>query len=260
MYNFLFRFTPIRYDDAFIMEFSKNLDSFFDALVRNGLIIDGWRNSSVIGDCYECRVAAYDMHSLEEDNFSTSSRVYLTRLTKMCRQTPQLEYVGINADLEGSCRCESPSCLVLNADIDADTSPVLCGDCRRGFPLRRFRLNGKFEDFSALLDWYRLYRSFRLQVHDGVGDTFAYMMLHRHDSQLNLRGRKLALLLEESAGIVVYYYLMQKGAPNSPYCPDCGKPWVSEYPDAIGYDYCCQDCRLVSSDPPKKSPYRYGDI
>lgn len=255
MYNFLFRFTPKQYDGRFIASFSKNLDLFFDSLVRNGLIIDGWRSSTVLKDCYECRVAAYDMHSLDEENFSTSTRVYLNQLTKQCAATPQLEYVGINADLEGSCRCETPSCLVLDPDIDADTSPVLCCDCRRGFPLRRFRLNGKFEDFTQLLDWYRLYRSFRLQLHEGVGDTFAYMMLHRPDSALNKRGRALAAMLEESAGIVVYYYLMQKGAPNAPVCPECGRPWVSKYPDALGYDYCCQACRLVSNDPPKPSPY-----
>ncbi len=254
MYNFRFRFRPSRFDDGFIAEFSRALDNFFASLVDNGLIIEGWRSSTVMNDCYESIVAAFDMHSLDDENFSADTKVCLSRLVKMCAQTPQLEYAGINADLESSCRCSKPSGLVLYADLDAQVSPVICCDCRRGFPLRRFRLGGQFEDFSELFDWQKLYKSFRTQYKMGVGDAFAFMMLSRPDSQLSLSGRRLAMGLEESSGIVVYYYVLTDERNDSGLCPSCGRPWRCEYPDAIGFGYCCQDCRLVSNPPPKR-PY-----
>ncbi len=207
-----------------------------------------------MNDSYESIVAAFDMHSLDEENFSADTRICLSHLTKMCAQMPQLEYLGINADLESACRCSKPAGLVLYADIDAKTSPVICCDCRRGFLLRRFRLGGRFEDFSELFDWQRLYESFRIQYNMGVGDAFAFMMLSRHDSQLSLKGRSLAARLEESSGIVVYYYILTDERNDSAYCPSCGRPWISEYPDALGFEYCCQECRLVSN-PPKRRPY-----
>ena len=254
MYNYKFRFRPASFDDAFIADFSRTLDDFFGALVDNGLIIDGWRSSTVMKDCYESIVAAFDMHSLDEENFSANTRIYLTRLAKMCSETPQLEYIGINADLEGSCRCSKPSALVMYADLDAHTSPVLCCDCQRGFPLRRFRLGGRFEDFGELFDWHKLYRSFRTQYTMNMGEAFAFMMLSRADSQMSQTGRSLAARLEESSGIVVYYYVLTDERNDSGYCPSCGRPWRSEYPDAIGFEYCCQECRLVSNPPPKR-PY-----
>lgn len=255
-YNYLLTIKPSRYDDSFIAEFTRRLDSFFAALVSNGLILDKWRNSSVIDRHYECRVTAFDTHSLDEDNFNTDTRVALIELTKMCEFTPRLEYVGINCDLDGSCSCEKPTHLALYADMEADTSPIICCDCGKGFPLRRFRLNGKFDNFNSLLEWQQLYRSFRTQFRCGVGETFAYMMLHRFDSQLSIEGRALAQKLENSCGRVVYYYLMKTGGMNAPTCPECGKPWKSVFPDAVGFGYCCDDCRLVSNDPPTRvSPY-----
>lgn len=254
LYNFRFRFKPARFDDEFIGRFSKTLDDFFNALTDNGLIMEKWRSSTVMQDCCESVVAAFDIHSLDEKNFSANTRIYLSRLIKMCSQTPQLEYIGINADLESSCKCEKPSGLVMYADLDAQISPVLCCDCQRGFPLRRFRLGGSFEDFGELLDWRRLYRSFRTQYRSGIGEAFAFMMLARPDSQLSVMGRDLAERLEDSSGIVVYYYVLTDERNDSGRCPSCGKPWVSEYPDALGFEYCCQDCRLVSNPPPKR-PY-----
>lgn len=254
MFNFRFRFRPARFDDAFIATFSRTLDDFFNALTDNGLIIANWRSSTVMKDCYESVVAAFDMHSLDEENFSTSSRIYLTRLVKMCSQTPELEYIGINADLESSCKCERPSGLVMYADMDAQTSPIICCDCQRGFPLRRFRLGGKFEDFGDLFDWHKLYQSFRTQYKMRMGEAFAYMMLSRPDSQLSAMGRSLAVRLEESAGIVVYYYILTDERNDNGLCPSCGRPWICEYTDALGFEYCCQDCRLVSNPPPRR-PY-----
>lgn len=252
MYNFRFRFKPSRFDDEFIGTFSRTLDDFFGALVDNGLIIDSWRSSTVMKDCYESVVAAFDMHSLDEENFSASTRIYLSRLIKMCSVTPQLEYIGINADLESSCRCDKPSGLVMYADMDAQTSPVICCDCQRGFPLRRFRLGGRFEDFGELFDWQKLYGSFRTQYRMGVGDAFAFMMLSRPDSQLSAKGRSLASRLEESSGIVVYYYMLTDERNDNGLCPICGRPWQSDYPDALGFVYCCQECRLVSNPPPRR--------
>jgi predicted nucleic acid-binding Zn ribbon protein len=249
MYNYLFKFTPSRFDDYYIAGFTDALDEFFSSLVRNGLIIEGWRNSTVIGKSYECHVAAFDLHSLLEDNFNAETKIALKQLYDMCEETPKLEYVGVNSDLEGSCSCEHPTHLVLFSHMDAQTSPVICCNCKKGFPLRRFRLRGQFDNFDRLLEWQRLYRSFKTQYECGVGETFAYMMMHRFDSQLAVEGRLLAQQLEDSAGIIVYYFIFKDRAKNPDTCPECGRPWVSRFPDAVGFSHCCEYCRLVSNNP-----------
>lgn len=249
MYNYRFRFEPKQHSNEFIAKYTALIDELMAALVENGLIIDGWRIGTVTQSGFEYIVSAYDMHSLEDDSFSAHTRVCLTQLGKMSASLPSLEYVGVNSDLEGSCLCEKPSHLTLYADFDADTSPVICGSCGKGFPLRRFRLGRKFEDFAELLAWQRLYKAVRLQYTSALGEAFSYMMLHRPDSQLSATGRVLAQKLEEASGVLTYYYILGAREGNRDYCPVCGRPWVAPYPEALGFTHCCQSCRLVSSNP-----------
>ena len=253
MYNYKLKFTikpeADGLEDEAVLEM---LDSYWNALRKNGQVIDGFDIFADNSHFY-LTVVLPEEDSLSDSNCNAYARERFQKLNALFEV--ELIRDGINLETPYSCTCEKPSGFCLDGDVYNNATPLICEDCCQPVPL--YKVPYVFDDFlehTSILRWQLAYmRIHGLWVH-GSWDRFTYGELSKHNSKLNREGREICKALEKILGVPVYYELFcfdekegdefsviprgfPKGLPKA--CPQCGEAWGDE-----GEFFRCEKCRL----------------
>ncbi len=235
--------------ETFDSRFIKLLGDFLHQLGRGGLILDGGVQSYIENGQYVCRVIAQDEFALSEKGLSDEQMNYdtrkaLTLLRGKCASPAQIIRREPCVDIP-HCKCKSPSHYILQSVPEWMGSPVICGDCRCSVPLYRLVADREGREFDDLLRWRKLYRGYVEQYRAGINAPYAYDMVRNCRSEFSQRGRRISGWIEEVSGVMTFYPLYSRFERKPERCPGCGGPFFNPYSDAIQYDRCCRNCRLV---------------
>jgi predicted nucleic acid-binding Zn ribbon protein len=226
------------------------LSSFLASLYRSSILIgDPWNLVPL-----EDRIRLFGIiptpDALDARHYNTYARADLERLLEQSRQPPCFRIVGKVLELPDCCSCEEPGWYVLKTDFLNDGPPVQCGDCGRPVPLFRLPLLENEGEHSAVLRWDEIYQAYdTLFIQSSVGERSGYRQMSRLNSGLTREGRKICRAMAEGMGKPWYYYLNRYDDPQEPVCPGCGGPWKLTEPLHRLYDYKCDRCCLLSSEP-----------
>ena len=240
--------TPATSVDESQEEIREQLGYYFSSLYSNGQI---YRNYELVktGAGYCAFVTLPERDSLDDRYANVYVRDREQRVHKWF--AVGFEYVGENSGYGELCTCENPSWYYLNGQLSEDSSPVVCGDCRRPRPLYRLphipHENRECYDFYPLQSWQRSYFSMDRLWFNGISDRFTYRQMNDPNSSLSRQGRELCGAFEKASGKPFYYllfYYVKSSQKDTP-CPICGKPWRRVKKDFF-VDKRCKDCRLLA--------------
>ncbi|MCL2387543.1 MAG: Zn-ribbon-containing protein [Defluviitaleaceae bacterium] len=256
MYTFEIRFFPKTFDEPFIDEFDNHMHSFMSCLYKNGQTLGKFENKVKLDDHYACRIATYEMDSLDEKYFNKYCKERITKISEMSVKEPVFHFVGKNYNVRAGCACESPSHYILLHSLDGE-SPVVCGDCLEGVPLYKLpkiQYASSGEEHDNILWWEWKYEGYQLQFigWHGKEERRCHKMMSNPKSPLSKEGRRICKQMEKLTKKPFYYFLYNWYKDNKKTCPKCKKPWVNKDWDnknkKIRYEYVCKKCRLVSND------------
>lgn len=235
--------------ETFDGRFIKLLGDFLHQLGRNGIILDGGVQSYIDNGQYVCRVIAQDDTALSESGLSEEQMNYdtrkaLTLLRGKCAAPVQIIQKESCVDIP-HCKCVSPSHYVLQYIPEWMGSPVMCGDCHSSVPLYRLLPDRNDREYDDLLRWRKLYRGYIEQFRAGINGRYAYDMIRNCRSEFAVHGRRIAGWVEQRTGITTFYPIYSHLERKPERCPQCGGPFVNVYTDAINFERCCRNCRLV---------------
>lgn len=229
-------------------EVFKKFREYTMALELNGQIL---RRHRLYTDINEneilLRVVAPQSTSFDRDNENTIVTNARNALEQIYGEPIVWNNVGKNLNVGESCECAKSSYYILKGDMKDTVSPVICGNCGRSVPLYILPRNYSREEYYDILEWQRAYNDLTDLFKQGLDERYAYDMLHKANSSLNVEGRRIAKALNEKTGTPVYYHMFKYYGKNKEECPICGESWQnndSEY----NVEYICHRCKLVSSD------------
>lgn len=164
----------------------------------------------------------------------------------------QIEIIGDDPLATDSCHCMKHCYMILYADPECSSSPVICGDCHKEIPLIRLPYLYREEEHYSILNWKKLYSAVDRLWMDSLSDRFAKRQLTDPDSELNQRGLAICRELESQTSIPVYLFLraplggwydFKKNNQSLEHCPKCrGKfKFLKDAP----VDKVCVGCRLA---------------
>lgn len=235
--------------ETFDARFVKLLGDFLHQLGRNGLILDGGVQSFIQNGEYVCRVIAQDdsalsAEGLNDENMNYDTRKSMMLLTGKCAAAPEIIMRESCVDIP-HCTCAAPSHYVLQYVPEWMGSPVMCGDCHGSVPLYKLAADRNDKVFDDLLRWRKLYRGYVEQYRAGVNARMAYDMVRNCRSEFAQHGRSIAGKLEQRTRVTTFYPIYSHLERKPERCPQCGGPFVNQYRDAIAFDRCCRNCRIV---------------
>ena len=236
--------------ETFDSRFVKLLGDFLHQLGRNGLILDGGVQSFIESGQYVCRVIAQDDEdlgsggALSEENMNYDTRKALMLLKGKCASDPELYRREKCVDIP-HCTCSSPSHYVLQYIPEWMGSPVMCGDCHCSVPLYKLANNRNECEFDDLLRWRKIFRGFIEQYRAGINGRYSYDQIRNCRSEFAVQGKRISGKVEQRTGVVTFYpiYSLHERKPEK--CPQCGSYFVNDFPNAIIFDRCCRNCRIV---------------
>lgn len=228
------------------------INTYLAALSKNGQIM-GDTPTARGRSRYRVFVNVPRTDALESRSGSRWVRRAVKRLVDTGVGRPRCYRLGRQPDSQIPCTCRRPSCLVLFTNCLSDESPVRCGLCFGPVPLYTLPTTGEAGDFQDLLSWQSTYQAMDgLFIGSGVGEHYSHRQLSDVASPLSKDGRDLAARLESRVRRPVYYYLMKHFGTSDTRerrrrCPSCKKLWALAAPMHRIFDFCCEDCRLLSN-------------
>jgi predicted nucleic acid-binding Zn ribbon protein len=226
---------------------TKTFLAYTVALELNGQILRRHKSYTLVGDEYQLRVVAPEKTSFDIAN--ENMNVTHTREAFEAAYGAPIEwkYVGENRNVTGSCSCDHSDYYILKGNMKDTVSPVLCGNCGKSIPLYRLPRNYQREEYYDILEWQRAYNDLNDLFKQGLDERYAYDMLNKANSSLNVEGRRIAKSLNERTGVRVYYHMFKYYGKNKNECPICGEDWKNE-DEEYNVGYICHRCKLVSND------------
>ena len=209
-----------------------------------GLILGGGQHTLVRDGYLVWSVIAQDETAVDQPQMSYDAKKSLEGLLKRCDGLP-LVVPAERCLTPSHCDCRHPSYFCLQSPAEGDGSPVMCGDCRRSYPLYRTIRNPAEREFDLILSWQTMRRGYIEQYTSGLETAVSRAQLSDCVSDLSLTGRRLAGEIERETGITTFYPLYSYYETPPVKCPQCGGDWVNHYRDAVPFERCCRECRLV---------------
>ncbi len=231
-------------------EWRNSLDSAFHSftgdLLRSGQII-GDAPYGVVDGMLQAFVRLPDADSLNHSHLSRCCPEAMASLQSLFGLEPEVLILDHGDPLKKIADWQTSPWLVLfGASVDGH-APVRDHQCR-GVPSYRLPLN------SIQRCNLRAWAGNQANHHDiwlasGSLEIEAYKALADPCSELNMEGRKLAMMIETATGKAVYteifrYFSFDAAAELKRPCPLCGAAWkvTDEH-----FDFRCEPCRIVSS-------------
>ncbi len=160
--------------------------------------------------------------------------------------------IGKEPDCSSICVCNSPGSYIVFTDYISLESPLRCGDCFGVVPL--YKIPRTYDDeYYDIICWQSDYQACdSLQMNCLTGERFGKQQMSRHNSSLSKQGIQICNNITKATGIKTYYYLYRysslgKKAELNRRCPSCGKEWLLDKPLHKIFDFCCNDCLLLSN-------------
>lgn len=241
---YTFEFIMKNFDNAALAD---KFAVYTKALELNGQILRRHKSYTEVGEVYQLRVVAPEKTTFEPDNENINVTGAREAFEAAYGESVVWTLVGANKNVTGSCECEHSPYYILRGNMKDTVSPVLCGKCGQSVPLYRLPRNYSREEYYDILEWQRAYNDLHDLFKQGLDERYAYEMLNKANSSLNVEGRRIAKALNEKTGIPVYYHMFKYYGKNKNECPICGEEWKnndSEY----NVDYICHRCKLVAND------------
>lgn len=223
----------------------KQIEDFLNDLHMNGQILTGW----VLEERHPFFVATVTTtasNALDKRFYN----VYLQE--KASNWKISIETVCNDALATDHCNCASHRFLVMHADMDYCSSPVLCGDCGKEIPLVYLPHLFDEQEHYSILNWQSIYHSVENLWRNSLSDRFFKRQLTDHASQLNQRGQEIREELEKKTEIPVYMFLKnpigglyqaEKNNRNLSCCPKCSGSF--RFLENAPVDKVCDTCRLA---------------
>jgi predicted nucleic acid-binding Zn ribbon protein len=244
----------VMYTFEFIMKKSKNepavqkaFVAYTTALELNGQILRRHKSYTEMGDEYHLRVVAPEETSFDHSNENVNVTSARQRFETEYGSEVKWTCIGPNCNVSHSCHCDNSDYYILKGNMKDTVSPVLCGNCGKSVPLYRLPRNYQREEYYDILEWQRAYNDLHDLFKQGLDERYAYEMLNKANSSLNVEGRRIAKALNEKTGVRVYYHMFKFYGKNKDECPICGEDWKNN-DDEYNVNYICHRCRLVSED------------
>ncbi len=225
----------------------KAFKAYTSALELNGQILRRHRSYTSIGDTIEMRVVAPESTSFNEENENLIVQSAKAEFEKIYGDSVIWNCIGENRNVMGSCECNKSKYYILRGNIKDTVSPVLCGYCGKSVPLYTLPRNYSREEYYDILEWQRAYNDLHDLFKQGLDERYAYEMLNKANSSLNVEGRRIAKALKEKTGVPVYYHMFKYYGKNKNECPICGEKWENN-DEEYNVGYICHRCMLVSND------------
>lgn len=228
-------------------EVRKTFNVYTTALELNGQILRRHKSYTCVGDLYELRVVAPESNTFDLVNENFNVKNARERFEAVYGESVNWNCIGENRNVTGSCICKKSEYYILKGNMKDTVSPVICGRCGNSVPLYRLPRNYSREEYYDILEWQRAYNDLNDLFKQGLDERYAYEMLNKANSSLNVEGRRIAKALNEKTGVPVYYHIFKYYGKNKSECPICGEQWNNN-DDEYNVDYICHRCRLVSTD------------
>lgn len=222
----------------------NSLDLLLNSLRNNGQILSRFVIEEDNG-CYVVRVCITDDDALEDK--------YYNNFFKENSVDFDISFEILNDELYStdSCCCKKHSYLIMMPDIEEDSSPIYCGDCKKEISVIHLPYLYNDESHYSILNYQETYQAVIKLWYEGLSDRFTKNQLTNYNSKLNKDGINLCQELEKKTGIPTYmfirnpiggWYQYEKNNKNVLVCPKCGKDFRKVNFD--GYKVC-DDCRLA---------------
>lgn len=228
-------------------EVTKAFTAYTTALELNGQILRRHKSYTSIGDEFQLRVVAPEKTTFNPDNENINVTNARERFEAAYGEKVVWSCIGENKNVTGSCECKKSDYYILKGNMKDTVSPVLCGNCGMSVPLYRLPRNYSREEYYDILEWQRAYNDLNDLFKQGLDERYAYEMLNKANSSLNVEGRRIAKALKEKTGVPVYYHMFKYYGKNKSECPICGETWTNN-DEEYNVDYICHRCRLVAND------------
>ncbi len=228
-------------------EIKKAFNAYTTALELNGQILRRHRSYTSIGNEFQLRVVAPEKTTFDDANENINVTSARERFEAAYGESVVWNCIGENKNVTGSCECKKSDYYILKGNMKDTVSPVLCGNCGNSVPLYRLPRNYSREEYYDILEWQRAYNDLNDLFKQGLDERYAYEMLNKANSSLNVEGRRIAKALNEKTGVPVYYHMFKYYGKNKNECPICGEEWKNN-DEEYNVDYICHRCRLVAND------------
>lgn len=216
-------------------------------LELNGQILRRHKSYTLVGNEYQLRVVTPEKTSFDIENENVNVRHAREAFENLYGEPIKWVYVGENKNVSDSCSCDHSDYYILKGNMKDTVSPVLCGNCGKSVPLYRLPRNYQREEYYDILEWQRAYNDLHDLFKQGLDERYAYEMLNKANSSLNVEGRRIAKSLNEKTGVRVYYHMFKYYGKNKNECPICGEEWKNDDAE-YNVAYICHRCKLVSTD------------
>jgi predicted nucleic acid-binding Zn ribbon protein len=234
--------------DIEIDDFDCAISDLFCKLSGNNQIIFETENLSILPDrSYVMRVATPFLDSLDHKYDNAYVRKFYQKIFELSVSEPEYILIGEDATFNDDSDTESGAdsyVLKIHLSLE-DLFPVV--SCKNRGYIPRYLFPEISDNLSDAIDrWHTNFTAFdKLFYSTNVGEMMAHKMLSNVNSQLNINGRNVALMLETEVKKPVYYFLYKFYGKLPKKCPICGEEWRSKEQDVI-FDYKCDQCRLVA--------------
>lgn len=228
-----------------LQDILKAFHIYTTALELNGQILRRHKSYTCINDNLEMRVVAPEQSTFDEDNENLIVKDARKSFEEIYGESIEWKCVGENKNVSGSCACLGSDYYILKGIMKDTVSPLICGNCGKSVPLYRLPRNYSREEYYDILEWQRAYNDLADLFKQGLDERYAYDMLNKTSSSLNVEGRRIAKSLKERTGVPVYYYLFNYYGTNKQTCPICHQNWENNDQE-YNVQYICHKCRLVS--------------
>lgn len=171
--------------------------------------------------------------------------------------------IGINADSQEYCSCETRSAIEMQTHAYDIDSVFTCCACGKPIPLYELPYLDNQSDHWYIVNWQGTYRATDILWLDSLNDRFTGNQLTNVNSTLNKIGINIAKEISEKTGYKCFYKVadltkkvkfVQINDETVRPCPHCDKP-MKYVKFCEGYErFVCEDCKL-SSDLPKEPLY-----
>lgn len=240
------------FEDTTITAVERAISSLITELKYNGQIIGNEFPCLLKDGHFITQALCPTEDSLQYTNNNRAVNNAISALSDYGILQPKIDILGQEIHSDMSDPDHTPLWQVLYTSYVQTCSPLRCGEHFAPIPLYRQPAIGN-GSYKQLINWQQDWQACdQLQMNGRSAEFAALFEIGDVNSSLAQRGRALAKIIEENAGIPTYYYLYRVGGENlqsekQRLCPQCNNEWALDEPLHQVFDFKCDDCRLVSN-------------